>query len=341
MSEQTLPPLIFGSMAHHGAGDDATRIALMQVAVDAGFSAFDTAPLYDFGASERRLGRALRGRDDVLVLSKVGLTWDDDHGDVLFATPSHTVRKDSRPASILREIDQSLERLGRDRIDVLHLHHPDTHVPIGETVDAVLEARGAGKVGEVGVSNFSPDQIRAAASALGDVPLFSVQDGYNLLERDAERVQLPVCRDLDCAFLAFSPLAQGVLAGKRRSGLSEGDWRASDPKFSPDNRAAISTAIEIMKRVAASHDASLSQTALAWLLAQPTVTSVIAGARTEAHVRANAGGATLALHPTDVAALSAAFDAVRLKDGRGTRGQARDLAKRGLRKLRGLFKRGE
>ncbi len=341
-SELNLPPVVFGAMAHHGAEDEERRVALMRAAVDAGYRAFDTAPLYGFGASERQLGRAIEGRDDVLVLSKVGLTWTGDHGDVLFSTATRTVRKDSRPTSVLAEIEQSLERLRRDRIDLVQLHHPDTHVPIDETVGALLDARAAGKIGAIGVSNFSPSELRAAAAALGDVPLFSAQDGYHLLERGAEQRTLPVCRQLGCAFLAFSPLAQGALARGplERRRLADEDWRASDPKFAEVNRASISSAIRAgISPVAERHDASHAQVALAWLLAQPGVTSVIAGARTAAHLRANLGAADLELSVDELASMRRAFEALELADPRSTTERAKELAKRGLRGLRRLLDR--
>ncbi|MEZ4340125.1 MAG: aldo/keto reductase [Sandaracinaceae bacterium] len=337
-----LPPIVFGCMAHHGGGDDASREGLLRAAADAGYRAFDTAPLYGFGASEEVLGRALRGRDDVLVLSKVGLSWDGDHGDVLFATPTHTVRKDSRPESVLREIDLGLERLGRSRIDLIQVHHPDVHVPIAETMDALREAHAAGKVGAIGVSNYSAAQMREAATALGDVGLFSTQDQYNLLERDAEREQLPACRELGCGFLCFSPLSQGLLAGSLLRGrrLAEDDWRSAAPKHREKNLAAIHAALEsTMAPIAEAHGATLAQIALAWLLAEPEVTSVIAGARTIAHAEANLAAAEPRLSDAERARLRRAFEAIHIDEGLGRRERARRLAKRGLGKLRRLLGR--
>lgn len=336
-----LPPIVFGAMAHHGGGDDASREGLLRAAADAGYRAFDTAPLYGFGASEEVLGRALRGRDDLLVLTKVGLTWDGDHGDVLFATPTHTVRKDSRPESVLREIDLSLERLGR-RIDLIQVHHPDVHVPIAETMDALREARAAGKVGAIGVSNHSAAQMREAAAALGDVPLFSTQDQYNLLEREAEGEQLPACRALGCGFLCFSPLSQGLLAGSLLGGrrLTDDDWRSGAPKFREKNLARIHAAIEsTMAPIARAHDASLAQVALAWLIAEPEVTSAIAGARTVAQAEANLGAAELRLGHDERVRLRRAFEAIRIDGSLGRREKAKRLAKRGLGKLRRLLDR--
>jgi len=330
-----LPALIFGAMAHYGGDDPSRRVALMREAVQLGYRAFDTAPLYGFGESERRLGEALEG-SDAIVATKVGLRWDGAHGDVLFATPTHTVRKDSRPESVREEIEQSLERLRRDRIDLVQIHHPDRHVPIDETMGALLDARRAGKVGAIGCSNFSPRQMRAAHEALGDVGLFSTQNRYSLVHREVEHAELPTARELGCAFLAYSPLAQGLLAGRMLGGrtISSDDWRASTPKFSEKNLAAIHAALEASLRPAAErHDATLAQVALAWLLAEPGVTSVIAGARTVDHARANLGALDIALSDGERQRIRDAFEEVRIVERRGRRERLKRLASRGLRRL--------
>ncbi|HHH30404.1 MAG TPA: aldo/keto reductase, partial [Polyangiaceae bacterium] len=315
-----LPRIIFGAMAHHGATTGEARVRTLRAAADLGYAAFDTAPLYGFGDSERCLGEALKPHPDAVVMSKVGLRWDADHGEILFATPERTVRKDSRPRSVLDEIDQSLERLGRDHIELVHLHHPDVHVPIGETMDALREALSAKKIGAIGVSNFSPEQLRAAAGALAPTPLFSVQDGYNLVERDAERQLLPMCAAADRAFLAFSPLAQGLLAGKLLDDprIAEGDWRAHDPKFQPHNLRLIHDAIRTsLQPIARARGVSLAETALAWLLAEPGVTSVIAGARTLEHAESNLRAVRLSLTDTERAQLHRTFEAVKIQRARG------------------------
>lgn len=331
-----LPALIFGAMAHHGADDASRRVALMRDAVELGYRAFDTAPLYGFGDSERRIGEALEGRADVLVATKVGLRWDGSHGDVLFSTPTHTVRKDSRPESVREEIERSLERLGRDRIDLIQIHHPDRHVPIGETMGALLDAHREGKVAAIGVSNFSPDQMRAAHEALGEVGLFSAQSRYSLVHREVEHAELPAARELGCAFLAFSPLAQGLLAGRLLGGksLADTDWRASTPEFFEQNVRALHAALEASLRPAAErHDATLAQVALAWLLAEPGVTSVIAGARTAEHARANFGALDVALTDGERQRIRDAFEEVRIVERRGRRARLEALATRGLRRL--------
>lgn len=336
-----LSRVIFGAMANHGAGDDGQRVAVIQSALARGITSIDTAPLYDFGGSERLVGRAIAGQGEVQVLTKVGLRWDSDHGDVLFATPEVTVRRDSRPERVAEELDQSLERLGVPSVALVQVHHPDPHVPIGETMSALLDAHRAGKVDAIGVSNFSAEQTRAAARALGDVPLATAQDRYSLVYREAEAGAQVACRELGLGCLAYSPLAQGLLAGKLLDGgeMAEGDWRAGDPVFRPDNLRRIHDVMRsVMQPIATRHSGTLSQVALAWLLAQPVVTGVIAGARTEAHVAANAGAMQLALEHGEVRELRRAFEGLRLKTHGGKRAAASALARRGLGKLKRLLK---
>src|SRR5688572_31566392 len=153
-SDLQISPIVFGAMALGGKSanhDEETRVRTMQAAFDRGINAIDTAPLYEFGQSERIVGRALKGRRDrIVVMTKVGLRWDDDFGDVLFEFfddgRRRAVRKNSRPDSIRLEVDRSLERLGIDTIDLVQVHHPDPRTPIAETMGALLELRRAGKV---------------------------------------------------------------------------------------------------------------------------------------------------------------------------------------------------
>lgn len=340
----SLSPVTFGAMAYDSGIDDEARIAVMRAALDAGITSFDTAPLYGFGRSERLLGRAIRGRrDEVRILTKVGLRWDDEHGDVLFATPERTVRKDGRPESIRREIDQSLERLGVETIDLIQVHHPDPTVPLRETMDALEEARLAGLVRAIGVSNHSPAEIREAARALGDTPLATVQEQYSLLDREVERSVLPTSRELGAGLLCYSPLAQGILAGKLLDGgrLADDDWRRHQPAFFPRNLEKIHGALRnVLTPIAEARGATLAQTALAWLLAQPGVTSVIAGARTEAHAKANFAAASITLSDDELGRARRAFEGIVLENSPGRRERAKAWAKRRLGKLRGWLPGG-
>jgi methylglyoxal reductase len=312
-------PVVLGAMepSHR---DPAERVRTLHAAIDAGITSIDTAPLYGFGESERLVGQAIadrRGR--VQVLGKVGLRWDDDHGEVLFRAqeqggPLRVVRRDSRPASVRRDVEQSLRRLGIDALDLCQVHHPDALVPIADTLGELLRLRDEGKLRAIGVSNFSAAQVREAARALGDVPLASVQAEYSLLRRAVEREVVGAVQDVGAGLLAYSPLLHGLLAGRmapRRRPLPLGDHRRWDPAFHPVNVARVERArIEALEPLARRHGVSAAQVALAWLLHQPGVTAVIVGGSSRAQVRANARAAAIVLRAGELAELAAAFDAV-------------------------------
>lgn len=313
-------PVIFGAMSF-ARRDPTERLRTLHAAIDAGVTSIDTAPLYEFGASERLIGQAVADRrEGVQLLSKVGLRWDDDHGDVLFRSVDEhgaprVVRRDSRPASVRRDVEQSLQRLGIERLDLCQVHHPDTHVPIADTMGELLRLREEGKVNAIGVSNYSFDQVVEAQDALGEVPLASLQSEYSLLARGIERTAMDAVLQTGIGFVAYSPLKQGLLAGCMASGrrLSTDDFRRYRPEFHRDNVARIEQAIaQGLLPLARHHGVTEAQIALAWVLHKPGVTAVIAGASSEAQVRANMRAAEVSLRPGEVAGLEAEFGRVKI-----------------------------
>ncbi len=267
-----LPPFVFGAMARSGS-TDAQRLEVLTTALDLGVRAIDTAPLYDYGNAERQIAAALRQRPnaDVQIFTKVGLRWDDDsHGEVLYSFNNAqgkrlNVRKNSRPASIKYEVEQSLLRLNLETLDLVQVHHPDLHTPIAESMGALLDLQAAGKVRHIGISNYSPDQVREAVAALGNEPLAVVQQGYSLLQREPEKALLPLCTACDIDVLAYSPLAGGELLP--RAGRSQ-------------SKQAQRLVSECLVPMADRHQVAPAAIAWAWVLAQPGVTAVIAGAST-------------------------------------------------------------
>lgn len=311
--------VIFGSMGFASAPNPAARIELIQAAIDAGVDTVDTAPLYEFGDGERLIGRALGqlSRRPTL-LTKVGLRWDIDQGEPLF-TAEHrgqrrTVRRNSRPESIWQEIERSRERLGLDVLDLVQVHQRDYGTPLDETMGALKDAYRQGSIRAIGVSNFEPYDIVAAQRALNDVPLASVQAEYSLLSR-SER-ELASARQTKCGFLAYSPLAQGLLTGAYgpRRALPEGDWRFGSDRFSVVNRTRIDLAIRaVLEPIAKREDRAISAVALAWALARPGVSAVIVGASSPAQIAATAAAAGLWLSEDDRRSIDATFDALELE----------------------------
>ncbi|MDE3083182.1 MAG: aldo/keto reductase [Acidobacteriota bacterium] len=266
--------------------DQAATSAVVTAALEAGINFFDTADTYGETLSEVYLGRALAGRrDEAIVATKFGMPIDD-------------TRFGARPEYVKSACEDSLRRLGTEHIDLYQLHYPDDTVPIEDTLGALAELVTAGKVREIGCSNLSADQLRAAAAAAGDHPAFvSIQNQYSLLARTPEDDGvLAACRDLGVGFLPFYPLANGLLTGKVRPGQAVPE--DSRLAHMPADRSAHWLSDEMRSRVndlvtyADEVEIPLLTMAFSWLLAHGEVASVIAGASTPDQVRANAAAAT-------------------------------------------------
>jgi aryl-alcohol dehydrogenase-like predicted oxidoreductase len=282
-----------------GGRSDAERsTAVVHAALDAGINFFDTADIYGATQSEVILGQALGARrSEVIVATKFGMPIDDDH----HGAAPHYVRQ---------ACEDSLRRLGSDYIDLYQLHYPDDTVPIADTLGALGELVAAGKVREIGCSNFTVAQLREARDAAGEGPAFvSVQNQYSMLAREPERDGvLDVCDELGLGFLPFYPLANGLLTGKVRPGepIPEGTRLA----MMPADRSAHWLGDELQRRVGAlityagELEVPLLNLAFSWLLSHHQVSSVIAGATSAEQVDANAH-AVLTLSPDVIDALDA------------------------------------
>lgn len=254
-------------------------VAVVDAALAAGINFFDTADIYGATKSEEFLGQALAGRRDRVVLAtKFGMRVDDQ-------------RKGARPEYVHRAAEDSLRRLRTDRIDLYQLHQPDPSTPIGDTLATLDELVKAGKVREIGCSNFSAAQLREARAAVraGAARFVSVQNEYSLVHRDPDREVLAECAREGLAFVPFFPLASGLLTGKYTQGAPppEGTRLSSGPaakRFLSERNRAIA---EALAAFAAARGHSLLELAFSWLASRPTVASVIAGATSTAQVSAN------------------------------------------------------
>jgi len=282
--------------------DADASAAAVNAALDAGINFFDTADIYGAGQSEEFLGRALGARrGEALIATKFGMKMDEQ-------------RRGARPEYVRQAAEDSLRRLETDRIDLYQLHQPDAQVPIAETLGALDGLVRAGKVREIGCSNFSGDQLRAAGAAVreGGARFVSVQNQYSLVVREPEADAIPECVRSGIAFLPFFPLANGLLTGKYRRGqpLPEGS-RARDgfgPKVFTDENLAL---VEALTEFAAGRGHTMLELAVSWLAAQPAVASVIAGAKSPEQVKANASAAGWRLTEADLAAIEAMLPRVR------------------------------
>jgi aryl-alcohol dehydrogenase-like predicted oxidoreductase len=254
--------------------------AVVGAALDAGITLFDTADIYGGTKSESYLGPALGARRDEIVLAtKFGVPYEGHEGG-------------ASAAYIRTAVEDSLTRLGTDRIDLYQLHAPDAKTPIAETVGALGELVAEGKIREFGCSNFSAAMLVDAAAAVvdGGPGFVSVQNQYSILHRDPEDEVLPECDRAGVAFLPYFPLASGLLSGKYRPGepAPEGTrlaaWGERGEKEMSAERMATVTALNDL---AAGEGHGVLDLAFAWLLSHPSVASVIAGATKAEQIAAN------------------------------------------------------
>jgi aryl-alcohol dehydrogenase-like predicted oxidoreductase len=262
---------------------------VVHAALDAGNNFIHTADTNCGTQSEEILARALgRKRKGLVIATKYASTNDEQ-------------RKGARPEYVKRAVEDSLSRLKTDRIDLYQLHRPDPTVPIAETLGALDELVKAGKVREIGCSNFSVAQLIEAEHVVppGAARFVSVQNQYNLLHREPEQGVLAECAALGLAFLPYFPLASGLLTGKYRKGkpIPEGSRLASGWKkelFNDENLSKVEQLIAFAER----QGHTILELAFSWLLTRPMVASVIAGATRPEQVTANAGAAEWNLEET-------------------------------------------
>jgi aryl-alcohol dehydrogenase-like predicted oxidoreductase len=269
-------------------------------ALDAGVNLFDTADGYAGGESEALLGAALAPhRHDVVIATKVG-----------FRTGPALTQAGLSRRHILWSIDQSLKRLGTDWIDLYIAHKEDPFTPLEETLAALDAVVRAGKVRYLGFSNWSAWKAAAALEiqrANGLAPFTHGQMHYALLGRDVERDVIPMMQRYGLGHTVWSPLSGGFLSGKYTSeSLSAAGNRISGFDFFPFDKEQGFALVERMRAIAAKHEASIAQVAIAWLLAKPAVTSVLLGATKRAQLDDNLGAASLRLEAADMEALDQA-----------------------------------
>jgi|tagenome__1003787_1003787.scaffolds.fasta_scaffold20985534_4 aryl-alcohol dehydrogenase-like predicted oxidoreductase len=280
-----------------GRIDEAATHRVVAAALDAGITLFDTADIYGGTRSEEYLGRALGSRrDEAIVATKFGGEIDAEH------------KGGASAAYIARAVEDSLRRLGTDRIDLYQLHFPDAATPFEETLGALDELVRDGKVREIGASNFSAEQIDETTAISADRGLarfVSVQNEYSLLRRGPERFGvLDACERNGVAFIPYFPLASGVLTGKyhRNEAPPSGTRLAGMPAERANDALSdkVFDRVEALDGFARDHGHTLLELAFAWLLARPTVASVIAGATKPEQVEANAAAARWTLTPDEL-----------------------------------------
>jgi aryl-alcohol dehydrogenase-like predicted oxidoreductase len=255
------------------SSEEKKSIGIIHAAIDMGVNFFDVAPVYGWGNSERILGKALADggrRDRVLIASKAGLLWNH----------SHETRNNLSKESLLWEIDQSLSRLRTDHIDIYQMHWPDHNTPLEETAEALRIIKASGKIRYVGLSNFPQDEVAAMMKMIG---VECQQSLYNMLERNTssyhgipleyrtEDEVLPFVREHGQAFLPYSPLFQGLLAGRFLGGVdfSKRDIRNANPKFSGELFEKYAGAARKLKAFADGIGRPMNEVSMNWLRQNP------------------------------------------------------------------------
>lgn len=271
----------FSGSEYWDRSEDDKSIDIIHTALDLGVNLLDVAPVYGKGHAEEVVGKAVRGRDrdSFMIASKCGLLWDDSGREY------NCLKKES----ILKEIDQSLRRLGVDFIDIYQLHWPDPGTPLEETLDAIRIIRDAGKIRHFGVTNYSTMEVAKMDKV---IPVDTQQALYNMLEPNpryyhaiplvyrTERETLPQCRELGQAFFPYSPLLQGLLGGRWKGAghFSQHDVRRFNPKLNGELFNLYFDATQKLKAISEKYGHPLNETAVNWLVGNPAVTCVIGSA---------------------------------------------------------------
>jgi aryl-alcohol dehydrogenase-like predicted oxidoreductase len=303
----------FGTMGLSGVyGDvdpgDAEKV--IHHALDSGVTLLDTADAYGRdGGNEKLVGRAIAGRrDDAVLATKFGYV-GAEQGRQVPSGYRMRLHVDGSRTHVSAAVDASLRRLGTDHLDLWFLHFPDPAVPVEETVGAMAEQVGAGKVRHLGLSNVDAAELRAAA---GVHPIAAVQGEYSLWNRQAEKSLLPACAEVGAGFVAWGPLGSGFLADARflertAEELPRTDFRSRDARFAWDNLAVNVSRFAPLRDIAAAKGCTTGQLALAWLLTKGVVP--IPGTRNPAHLSENLAAGDVSLSAQDVAELAERFPA--------------------------------
>jgi aryl-alcohol dehydrogenase-like predicted oxidoreductase len=271
--------------------DEATGTALIRAAVDLGVTFFDTAEAYGPFTNETLVGKALAPvRDPAVIATKFAYEYDEK---------GNRLGPNSNPGHIKQAVEGSLQRLQTERIDLLYQHRIDPKVPIEDVAGAVAELIKEGKVAHFGLSEVGAETIRRAHRVQ---PVTAVQNEYSLWTRDPEAEVLPACDELGIGFVPWSPLGQGFLTGavSQATQFQASDVRSWFPRFSPEARAANQPIVETVREIAATHQATPAQIALAWLLAQRPWIVPIPGTRRIERLQENTGAALIDLTAEDL-----------------------------------------
>ncbi len=281
----------------YGPRDEKESIATIHRALDLGVNFLDTADIYGVGHNEELVGKAIRDRREKVVLATKFAVVRGSDGSWLGVS--------GKPEYVRSACEASLRRLGVDVIDLYYQHRVDATTPIEETVGAMADLVGQGKVRFLGLSEAAAQTIRRAHVVH---PIAALQTEYSLWTRDVEDEILPTCRELGIGFVAYSPLGRGALTGKIKkvTDLAENDWRRQAPRFLGENFTRNLELVQRIESIAAEKGCHPSQLALAWVVAQGDDIVPIPGTKRRAYLEENLGALEVELTADDLGRLNAA-----------------------------------
>jgi aryl-alcohol dehydrogenase-like predicted oxidoreductase len=287
-----------------GSQNDKESIAAIRHAIDRGVNWIDSAAVYGLGRSEQIVRQALSGLPPSrrpYIFTKCGLVWDEK-------SPMTPPRQIGAQASIRHELEQSLRRLGVDRIDLYQMHWPAEDVPLEDYWQTLNDLKKEGKLRAIGLSNHDAGQL-AAAEKIGHVDC--LQPPFSAIRRESATALLPWCAAHETGVIVYSPMQSGLLSGRftvqRATKLPKNDWRSRDGNYSGDKLDHNLHLAEALRPIAAQHHSTVAAVAIAWTLAWPGVTGAIVGARRAEQVDGWLAGAIIELSPADLVAIADAI----------------------------------
>jgi len=287
-----------GMSEFYGAFNEEESINTLHKAIDLGINFFDTADMYGWGANERLLGNAFKGRRDNVIIATKFAVMRGPNGEFLGLN--------GKPKYIRQACEQSLQNLGVDTIDLYYMHRQDPKVEIEEIVGGMSELVKEGKVKYLGLSEVNAETLRRAHAVH---PISALQSEYSLWSREPEGEIFDVCKELGITFVAYSPLGRGFLTGaiKSRADLETSDWRLTLPRFTEEAIQENLKFVEVIEQIAQEKQVTKAQVALAWVLSQNDEIVTIPGTRKIHRLEENLGAFNVELTPADLAMIQSSM----------------------------------
>ncbi len=298
-----------------GGTEEKQSVNAIDAAYDNGINFIDTAPIYGFGVSEEIVGKAIKDkRDKIILATKCGMVWDRAEGDFFFHSDENTVQENESerkvykylgPESIRNEIELSLKRLQTDYIDLYQTHWQESTTPIEDTMAELLKLKEEGKIRAIGVSNATVEQMQTYGEIDSD------QEKFNLLQQDKKKVgNVEYCANNKVAFLAYSPIAQGLLTGKVTTDrkFAEGDVRLKNKLFNPASIEEVNSFLNELNTLVEKYDSTIGNLIMAYTYSIPGISHLLVGARTVEQSIENSKAGRIELTNEDISIIENTFN---------------------------------